>query len=219
MLCAVSVTPRARRVLAVLLALGATAVAADRTENRYVPDPDDDEAPPLRGATWVDEGPGYAIQFQQIDEAERRAYLSRIGTETDPFAAPPDAGARFLTFALLVENRSGGDLVFQPQNCWLTTNSNEILYPIGIEGLRSTYQMLELDLPPAYETSAPALLENATTLDPGQTLSGLLVYRHPKRQTRRFRVDVQLTSPAGDVVRFSAPYRRLGAKEVEGAEP
>ena len=53
------------------------------------------------------------------------------------------------------------------------------------------------------------LLAHTLSVAPGDSRHGLLVYRAIDPNTKRFKVDVQLVLPSGDVVRFSAPYRRI----------
>ena len=44
-------------------------------------------------------------------------------------------------------------------------------------------------------------------------MHGLLIYREVEPKAKRFRLDVQLSLPDGEIARFSAPYRRLKKKE------
>jgi hypothetical protein len=175
----------------------------------FLPDATAEGAMPLSGETWELAGPGYVVRVQLIDDAGRQAYLRRVtGMPTDPFASPPDRPPGFITFLLQIENQGEGDLVFQAQNCWLVTDKQEHLYPVGMEGLRATYGMLGRELTPAYERAQSALLENAFTLRPEGSVAGLLVYRAVKPKTRRIQLDLQLTSSTGDVIRLHAPYLR-----------
>jgi hypothetical protein len=40
-------------------------------------------------------------------------------------------------------------------------------------------------------------------------MAGLLVYNMIKAGTRRYKVDIQITTASGDVVPVTAPYRRV----------
>ncbi len=163
----------------------------------------------LAGRTWSASAAGYAVEIQRLDDAERQTWLRHAtGSAVDPFLAPADQPRRFETFLVRVENRDAGPATFNPQDCWLVTTGNEVLYPLGLEDLAASYRQLGLDLPPAYASVGPALLSGSALLDPGATTSGLLVYPPFKPKTSRFRVDLQVTLASGDVVRLSAPYRR-----------
>jgi len=72
-----------------------------------------------------------------------------------------------------------------------------------------------MELPPAYERISPVLLEGARTIIPGDSLSGLLVYRFVEPRTKRYHVDVDLIPPSGDIIRIRAPYRRERLEDVK----
>jgi hypothetical protein len=148
------------------------------------------------------------VSLQLLDDAERRAYLQRAtGRETDPFAAPAGAAPRFLTFVLLLEHTGEGRLVLEAQNCWLRGEGGLVLYPVGAEAAQAAYGVEGLEPAPAYAPALRAVLERSVVLEPGETVAGLLVYPSPKPRTKRFHVEVQLTTSSGDVVRMHAPYR------------
>jgi hypothetical protein len=198
------------RLIGMGLALALCPAAAGAPEAPFVPDADAPGAMRLSRSTWEDRGPGFTVRVQRLDEAERQAYLKEIvGAPVDPFPSRPDEAPRYLTFLLQIENASGGSLEFQPQNCWLMTNKREILYPIGIEGLRTSHDLVGAEMAPAYERAKPGVLEDTRTLAPGQTLTGLLVYRAPLPKTKSFQLDIQFATADGEIVRLAAPYRRV----------
>lgn len=179
-------------------------------------EPDDARADQARleDGAWVERGPGYAVRIKLLDDAGRRAWLRQAaGAEVDPFAVRPDQAPGHLSFLLELENRGQGPIVLEPQNCWLVTSRGEILNPIGIEGLRTAYGSSGLVMPPAYERAAPAVLEGSKLLGPGESAAGLLVYRTFKPKTNRFRVELQLVLPSGELLRMSAPYWRPRARK------
>ena len=49
-----------------------------------------------------------------------------------------------------------------------------------------------------------------------QRLAGLLVYNMPEPETRRFKVEIQITAPTGDVVMVTAPYKRVQLEPEKG---
>jgi hypothetical protein len=176
----------------------------------FVPDPDADDAALLSGAIWVATGSDFTLNLQRIDERERRAYIEKVtGSATDPFAAPPGHAPGFVTFVMQLENNGGGILVFRAQQCWLVTDRNEILHPIGMDGLRARYGMVGRELGPAYEQSLAAVIPTSRMLNPGETMAGLLVYSRFKPNTKRYRLDIQITTANGDVALVTAPYRRI----------
>jgi hypothetical protein len=179
----------------------------------HVPDPDAKEAPPLSGATWSSETAAYAIRLQKIDAGDRQAFFERLtGMEIDPFASPPDREERFVSFLLEVENRGEDTLEMNPVHCWLKTSRGTVQTPIGLTDLAFSYRVAGSELPPGYERIKPALLESTRSIAPGEIVHGLLIYRSVEPKTKYYRVDVQLSMPNGDAVRFSAPYRRVKIK-------
>jgi len=168
----------------------------------------------LQGSTWFQEGEGFAIRLQKIDEAERQAFILRsTGLATDPFAGRPGRPPRFLSFLLEIENRTAGELALNPLDCWLMTNRKKIETPLGLTDLSFHYHIVGADLPPAYEKVGRVLLAHPLTVASGGSVHGLLVYRAIDAKTKTFRVDVQLVLPDGDVIRFAAPYRRIKDKQ------
>jgi hypothetical protein len=193
-----------------LAMIGATSIAAGESEWLFVPDPEAPQAAMLSGSTWVGVGPGFTLRVQAIDEAQRQAFIRQVaGLETDPFATPPGQAPRFLTFLAQLENNGSGTLVFRAPQCWLITNRNEHLSPIGMESLQATYGVMGQSMSPAYEHVGSAFLPTARDLGPGDSLAGLLVYNMFKPQTKRYRLEIQITTPSGDVVPITAAYRRV----------
>jgi hypothetical protein len=80
--------------------------------------------------------------------------------------------------------------------------------PVGMEALHGKFRSAGRELPAAYERVGRAFLEVESHVEPGDTVSGLLVYRAVGASTRRFWLDVPLTLPSGDWVRVRLPYRR-----------
>ena len=141
------------------------------------------------------------------DPKNRQIYIERItGSATDPFSTPADQPAGYVSFLMGVENTGKNNLIFQPKNSWLMTDKKEVRQPVAIEDLMATYGMMGEDLSPAYARAKDAVMSETKFLDPGESTSGLLIYRAFERKTKRFKVDVVLTSPNGDLVRLSANY-------------
>ncbi len=191
---------------------GARAAAVDLP---FVPDPDAEDAATLSGSTWVELGPGFTLRLQQIDGAERLAYIENVtGLAIDPFAAPGDKAPRFESFLLQIENVGAAMLIFRSQQCLLKGRTTEILTPFAMETMRATYGMVGQKMQPAYQRAGPAMLPTTRELAVGESLAGLLVYPKVTPRTKRFRLEIQITTSAGDVVMVNAPYRRLKKKEL-----
>lgn len=214
------VTRSSSSLVLALLLLGrvALSVAGQRAEPVYlpfVPDPSADNAATLAGSTWVEVGPGLTLRLQLIDEAARLAYIEKVtGLAIDPFAAPGDKAPRFESFLMQIENVGAGIVVFRAQQCLLKGGSAEILTPFALETMRATYGMLGQQMQPAYQRAGQAMLPTSRELTAGETLAGLLVYPKVNAKTKRFRLEIQVTTSAGDVVTMNAPYRRLKKKEL-----
>lgn len=211
------------RTLLVLLAALALSLAPTWCETAaiapvFVPTPAD---PPsagqlrLEGQTWISAADEYTLRVQMIDDDQRRRYIEHVtGLATDPFAAPPDEPPRFLTFVVEIENHGAASLSFNPTSCWLTgSRATDVFSPYDMDQLGFDYRSEGLELPPAYAKAAGALLEHPRLVEPGQSVAGLLVYRALPPRTRKMQLDLQLSLANGDVVRVSAPYRRLKEKD------
>jgi len=217
------VIPKVLYLRAVTLLFGALLVTAalarpanPPAELRLVPDPPD---PPgnleLNGQTWVAEAPSFVLRLQLIDDVQRLAYIEHVtGLSVDPFLSPPEKEDRFLSFVIEIQNRGEAPLSFNPRGAWINTDiQNDAQSPIGLEDIGFAYRMTDREMPPAYSQVAPALLEHPLFVNPGSSASGLLIYRSPSPKTRRMELDLALSLPSGDVVRFNAPYRKSKDKK------
>ena len=203
--------PVAMRIL--LYATIACSVIAARAASDahpvFEPDIDAAQGLTLQGRTWSREDASLTIHLREVDQAERLNYIEgATGVRIDPFAAPAGSEPRFVTFLLVVENKGDVAVGFNALDSWLKTNRQEIQTPLGLTDLSFDYHTAGLELPAAYESISPVMLEGARTIIPGDSVSGLLVYRVVDSRTKRFHVEVDLIPPSGDVVRFNAPYRR-----------
>ena len=200
--------------LTLLAASGCPAAAAAPVVPVYVPAPETEGAPQLDGDTWIGAGPLHSIRLTRIGDEARQAYIRKaVGSDTDPFASRPDQPEGYLTYLLQLANPGDAALIFNPGHCWLFTG-NEVRTPLGPADVSFSYQLADSGFPPAYEKAGQVLLHRMRVIEAGESLHGLLVYRAPKPSTRNFTVDVQLSLSTGDIVKFSAPYRRLTKKEL-----
>jgi len=202
--------PVVRFLIAMFVACSVLAVDAGEAEPPvFEPDIEAAEGLTLQGETWTREDELFAIYLREVDQQERLKYIQgATGFTVDPYAAPPGKAPRFLSFLLVIENRSDTAVGFNALDCWLKTNRQKIETPLGLTDLSFDYHVAGVELPPAYERISPLLLEGARTIIPGDSLSGLLVYHVVEPKTKRYYVDVDLIPPSGDIVRFRAPYRR-----------
>jgi hypothetical protein len=221
MLCHVKAS-RLRKSMTALVALLCACLAAvsdceagGSGGRPFAPDPEAEHAPVLEGSTWVSESASYVIRLQRLTEGERLAYFEKVtGLRIDPFATPPGKDVRFISFLLQIENRGEHALLMNPIHCWLKTNKGEVQAPMGLNDIGFLYRVAGGNLPPAYLGARPALMESTKTIQGGESIHGLLIYREVEQSNKSYHVDVQLSLPNGDTALFSAPYRRLKKKEL-----
>ena len=209
-----------RYVVCIVFALGVfvSSPAGAAKEYVFLPDPAPGTAAVLNGSTWTAVGADFTLRLQRVGDEDRRAYLKKLGATSDPFATPPGKPAGFVTFVMQLENNGASNLDFRAQQCWLVTNRNKILHPVSSEGMRARYGMVGRELGPAYESSLEAVVPSHRTLYPGQSMAGLLIYRAYPPNTKSYRLDIQITSPNGDVALISLPYRRVRVPSTEESE-
>lgn len=187
-----------------------SALGAGAQDAAFVPDESQTDSMTLRGSTWSSVAHGYIMSIQQLTDSERTAYLEHVThLALDPFLPPPTQEPRYLTFLLQLENRGDQAATFNPLDSWLVTNNRQVIYPLGLDDLGAAYRQMESELPQAYEAVRPALLERPSILEPGDSVAGLLIYRTCGPKTKRFRVDLQIVLAGGNVIKASAPYRRM----------
>ncbi|HXV74867.1 MAG TPA: hypothetical protein VD788_01000 [Candidatus Polarisedimenticolaceae bacterium] len=195
----------------VWLSSGVAARPTEPVAALFVPDLDRAGELTLEGATWARKATDHTVLLRPLDDRERLRYIeNRTGVAVDPFSTPPGRQPRYLTYLLVIENRGDSEVGFNALDCWLKTNRDEIRTPVGLTDLSFDYQLAGLTLPAAYERIATALLEGGRIVRPGETISGLLVYHVTHPRTKRFRIEVDLIPSSGEVIRFSAPYRKDG---------
>ena len=199
-----------RFLISTIVACSVLAVFAEDAEwPIFEPDVEAAEGLTLQGQTWTHEDEFFAVYLREIDQQERLKYiLGATGVKVDPYAAPAGKGPRFISFLIVIKNNSESAVGFNALDCWLKTNRNKIETPLGLTDLAFDYHMAGMELPPAYERISPVLLEGARTIIPGDSMSGLLVYRFVEPKTKRYHVDVDLIPPSGEIIRIRAPYRR-----------
>ncbi len=195
-----------------LLALGAAAAG----DLPYEPDDSKEISAYLADKTWVEQGPDCEIRVRMLSDAERLAFMEKTtGYRIDPYATPPNQEPRFISLLLEIENRSEADQIyFQSQSAWLRAGA-QIQNPLGIDGLSSSYAVVEMEMGSAYEAARPAIMEGSSTIVAGETKRGILIYRKVKDRTKKFFLELQLTMPTGELMRVTAPYRLIKKSKKE----
>ena len=204
-----------RRAVAVgSLALAtAAALAGAALPVIFDPDPSQPGAGFLQGETWSKETNAAALALTRIDEATRTSFLRRrAGLEIDPFTSAPGGTGGFVSFHMLVENRTEARLVFQPQACRLETSWKDSRSPMDLPTIWTAFEMSSRTVPANLERIRAAIFDGELVLGPGEKRDGLLIYRAVDPKSKTFKVDVSATLTAGDAFAFSAFYKKRKVK-------
>lgn len=208
-----------RRAL-VVLAVTVVSLAARGGPILLLPGPPPDSATRLQDSTWSRSAANYLLSVTWIDDAGRLAWIEQAtGHAIDPFAAPPGAEPRYVSFLVTVENRGDNAFLFDMQSCRLV-GAHSVATPLGLEELQANYASLGQPFPPAYLSVRAAMVEGARHLAPGERLTALAVYRASDARSRRFHLEPQIVLPDGEIARLHAPYQRVSAKRAgRGVKP
>lgn len=196
------------RLLAVA-AVAAAALGAAGPPPVFEPDPSQPGAGTLQAETWSRSSDTAALWLTRIDEATRTRFVTRrSGLDFDPFSTAPGHHGGFVTFHVLVENHTAEQLVFQPQSCWLHTNTKDMQRPLDLPAILEAYDMADRPAPPNIDRVRAAILDGEVVLGPGQQRDGLMVFRAFDPKAKRFQVDMAATVSRGEPLAFSAFYKR-----------
>ncbi len=177
---------------------------------RFIPAEDMAEGATLEGTTWKLESDTFRVHLQRLSNEQRLAAIKHLsGLEIDPFRQKPGMPPTFQTFLLVLHNESEESLFFNTAKCWFKPNTAHLETPLDLQRVRSLFRTSGLEMPGAYENLDRVLLNGEMLLQPGETLTGLLVYRFPSQKIRRFTIDVPLTLSRGDGVSFRAGWQRI----------
>lgn len=198
----------------VVVAAGSAAASLALAGTVLVADPAGALDARLDGQVWIAEGERFTARVTLLDDASRRRWLRETAEiEVDPFApARPDAGQAFLTFLVSIERRGVGRLHFQPLSSSLSTSQGVISTPLDMATIETTYAMVDREMPPAYAALRRVLLQDPMTLEDGGRATGLLAYRAGGLDGRTLRLEIRLTTDAGDSPSFRIAYRRVKVK-------
>lgn len=205
------------RLALALMLLAATGPAAGEAPvlSRFLPVTDVEGAPAMEGTTWVASGTGWTVWLRPVDDVERQNFIERTtGVRIDPFAAGAGREPRYLSWLLVIRNESDQPFQFNPGLCWMRPNKDvELQRPLDYEKLSFDYRVAGGELPPAYQTARAAVFERAVRVSPGETVSGLLIYRQLSEKVKRFSIEVPFTLSTGYGTGFTVSYRAITKKD------
>lgn len=198
------------RALLVLLLAAAAAATAPAI---FDPDPTQEGAGTLEAGTeretWSRKSETASVWLTRIDEATRSRYVvRRTGLDFDPFAAAPGHAGGFVTFHVVLENKSEERMIFQPQACWLHTNTRDMQRPLDFPSIVSAFHMADRPIPDHIDRIRGAIFDGEVVLGPGETRDALMVYREFDPKAKRFQVEVGATLTRGEALKFTAFYKK-----------
>jgi hypothetical protein len=177
---------------------------------RFIPDPEMAKGATLDQTTWKLETDTFRVHLQRLNNEQRLAAIKHLsGLEIDPFAQRPGQPPNFQTFLLILTNHTEESLFFNTSKCWFKPNTAHLETPLNLQRVRSIFRTSGLEMPGAYEKLDRVLLNGETLLQPGETVTGMLVYKFPSPRIKRFTIDVPLTLSRGDGVSLRAGWRRI----------
>lgn len=198
-----------RSILLVAATLSATVAPSPTEPVVFDPDPTQEGAGDLERETWSRTSKTASLWLTRIDEATRTRYVQRrTGLDFDPFATAPGRSGGFVAFHVVVENRSEERMIFQPQACWLHTNTKDMQRPLDLPAIVSAFHMADRPIPDHIDRVRAAILDGEVVLGPGEQRDGLMVFRAFDPKAKRFQVDIGATLTRGEGIGFSAFYKK-----------
>ena len=199
-----------RRAVAPLILVSLVAAKPPAGPVVYDPDPSREGAGTLQGETWSQESPSASLWLTRIDDETRNGFLKRrSGLTMDPFvtgSAPQGRG--FISFHVLVENRTEARLVFEPEACRLQTSWKDFQAPLDLPTILTLFEMADRPAPKGIEKIRSAIIDGEVVLRPGEKRDGLLIYHAVDPSSKAFQIDVSATLARGDPFGFSAFYKK-----------
>lgn len=167
----------------------------------------------LDEGVWIFENAKVRMALAQVEDEARRKFIEiQADTSVDPFTTTPGKPRAFMTWVLIIENKSDGELSFQPQTARLITFDKTFRQPLDLPALQSAYEMLDRELPAAYLTASKAIFDGEKTIRPRERKAGLLAYRPIDAASRSFIIELSVKDLRGEEIAFVAPYRRMKKK-------
>jgi hypothetical protein len=203
---------------AVSAALLASALAADRSRQKVL------RARPYRVHAVAPAGellphdqkvlyqkPGLKVGIQMLDDRARRVFFrERLGVDVDPFYRSFGEPDRFVSFRLVVAATDAETIYFHPQHIRLVTNKQEHIYPMD---LTRVYQYLKArdDEDPEtgfFDSLAKVIFDRSETLEPGNAVEKLLVFKEPRPDSREWVLDLPFFQVGKESHSFQVAYAR-----------
>jgi hypothetical protein len=189
------------------LVLAAASVVAEPAI--FDPDPTQEKAGALERETWSKQTNTASLWLTRIDEPTRARYIQRrTGLDFDPFATAPGRTGGFVSFHVVVENKSEERMIFQPQSVWLHTNTKDMQRPLDLPSIVSAFHMADRPIPEHIDRIRAAIFDGEVVLGPGETRDALMVFREFDPKAKRFQVDIGATLTRGEALTFSAFYKK-----------
>ncbi len=141
------------------------------------------------------------LSLRYLDASGRRSALASVlGRELNLFPERSESGRGNLVFVMEVENRAGGDLIFEPGQSRLITDKLDAEFPLDYSSLFETLSGMPKGAPTLEEVER-AVFSRAVTIRPGGAVRKLIVFPGPRSD--RFRsFDVRIGAlhlPEGDI--------------------
>ena len=185
------------------------ATAAAVTPAIFDPDPTQEGAGTLERETWSKQSPTASLWLTRIDEPTRSKYVQRrTGLDFDPFATAPGKATGFVTFHVVLENKTEERLIFQPQSVWLHTNTKDMQRPLDLPAIVSAYHMADRPLPDNLDRIRSAIFDGEIVVGPGQQRDALMIFRTFDPKAKKFQVDIGATLTRGEPIKFTAFYKK-----------
>ncbi len=159
---------------------------------------------------------GVTLALRHLDGPSRRAALASVlGREVDLFPERTETTPGYLVFALEIQNRAPGDLIFEPGQSRLITHRLDAEFPLDYSTLFQELSRLPGE-GVSLEEIERAVYSRASSIRPGGSVRKLLVFPEPgSSKYKKFEVRIgALHLQEGDldaVFRF----RRLEVEEDE----
>ena len=206
--------------LALVASPSAEAKKKDRPPPRFLPVAVAEGDVALVDGAWVKELPGITLVLKRLDTLGRQEYLAhQLGFTADPFGVSPGKPERYQVFQLVIQNRTDGEISFNPRSAWLMPSNREVQTPLGLTDLSFDYRSLGGELPPAYEKIRSVLFEQTVAVRSGQAVSGLLAYRPVNPKAKNFYIDLRIVNGKADVIPMKAIYVREDKIKKPKGEP
>jgi len=120
---------------------------------------------------------GLAITVEFLEPDARASFLRKAASgASDPFAVPPGRPEIYHAVRVVFENRSTGDVVFQPGNVMLLTDRKAPQYAMDLTDLYRAAAHADSDPDQVFDRLSPAIFDSSTEIPKGRTIERLVVF-------------------------------------------